>query len=124
MQVEKAFLLEEVVDRPADAVAHAGDRAERVGPRPQVGPFAELLERVPLLLQRIRFGIGPAVDDDLGRVHFGRLLLAARRFHFAADRDAATGRELLHFRFVVRQLRIGDDLNVGQARAVVELQES
>ena len=37
VDVEEALLLEEVVDRLADAVAHAGDGAERVGPRPQVG---------------------------------------------------------------------------------------
>ena len=34
------------------------------------------------------------------------------------------GRELLHFGFVVRQLRVGDDLDVGQAGAVVELEEA
>ena len=104
MDVEEAFFLEEVVDRAADAVADAGDGAERVGPRPQVGPFAELFERVPLLLQRIGFGVGPAVDDDLGGVDFGGLLLAAGGLHFAVDRDAAAGREMLDFRFVVRQL--------------------
>ena len=86
VEVEEAFLLEEVVDRAADAVAHARDRAERVGPRPQMGPLAELFERVPLLLQRVRFGIGPAVDDDLGGVHFGGLPFAARGLHFAVGR--------------------------------------
>ena len=45
---------------------------------------------------------------------------------FTSPRDghAAAGRELLDLRFVVRQLRVGDDLDVGQARAVVELEEA
>ncbi len=58
VDVEEALLLEEVVDRAADAVAHPRDGAERVGPRPQVGDRAQELERVPLLLQRVRFGVG------------------------------------------------------------------
>ena len=34
------------------------------------------------------------------------------------------GDELLDFALVVRQLRVGDDLDVGQARAVVQLQKA
>ena len=124
VHVEEAFLLEEVVDRAADAVAHPHDGAQRVGARPQVGPFAELLERVPLLLQRVRFGIAPAVDDQLGGVQLGGLLGAAGGLYLAAGGDAAAGREMLHFGLVVGQLRVGDDLDIRQARAVVQLQKA
>ena len=64
VDVEEALFLEEVVDRAADAVPHAGDRAEGVGPRAQVGDRAQELEGVPLLLERIGLGVGPAVDGD------------------------------------------------------------
>ena len=76
------------------------------------------------LLERIRFGVGPAVDDDLGGVDFGRLLFAAGGFHFAANGDAAAGRELLDFRFVVGEFRVGDDLDIGEAGAVVDFQKA
>ena len=124
LQIKKAFFLKEIVDRAADAIAHAGHGAERVRPRPQMGPLAQLFERMPLLLQRILLRIGPAMHDDLAGMHFGGLLLAAGGLHFAAHGDAATGRELLHFGLVIRQIGVGDDLDVRQARTVVQLQES
>ncbi len=89
-----------------------------------MGPLAKLLERMPLLLQGIRLGVGPAVHNHFRRVNFRRLPAAARRLHFAAHRHAAARRELLHFALIVRQLRVGDDLNVGEARAVVELEKA
>ena len=51
VDVEEAALLEELVDRVAHAVPHAGHGAEGVRARPQVGDRAEELERVALLLQ-------------------------------------------------------------------------
>ena len=53
MDVEEAALLEEVVDGEGQRVAHAGDGAEGVGARPQVGHLAQTLEGDALLLQRI-----------------------------------------------------------------------
>ena len=105
VQVQKSFLLEEVVNRPANAIPHARHRAERIRPRPQVGPLAQLLERMPLLLQRILFRIGPAMHDHFTRVKLSGLLLAARWLHFAVHRHTAAGRKLLDLRLVVRQIR-------------------
>ena len=95
VDVEEALLLEEVVDRPADAVADAGDGAEGVGPRPQVGDGAQELEGVALLLQRIGLRIGPAVDGDASGVDLGRLSLGRRRLDLAVDGDAGAGGQLL-----------------------------
>ena len=103
VDVEKAVFLKEIVDAAADAVADARDRAEGVGPRAQVGPFAELFERVLLLLQRIGFGIGRAEDGQLFGEDFGGLAFAAGGLHFAFDGDAAAGGEVLDFGFVVGQ---------------------
>ena len=58
VDVEKAVLLKELVDRAADLVAHAGNCAKRVGARAEVGDRAQELEGVPLLLKRIGFGVG------------------------------------------------------------------
>ena len=60
---EEAVLVEVAMDRHAEAVAHARDRAERVRPRPQVRDFAEVLERVLLRLNRIRLGVVDPADD-------------------------------------------------------------
>ena len=41
----------------AQAVPHAGDGAEGVGARPQVGHLAQVLQGVPLLLDRVGLGV-------------------------------------------------------------------
>src|SRR5262249_15378062 len=112
------------VNGPADTIADAGDGAERVGPRPKMGDRAQELERVSLLLQGIRFGIGPAVHGDAFRENFGRLPLSGRLPHVADDGDTGPGRQLFDLRLIVRQSAFGDDLDVAEARAVVELEEA
>src|SRR3954453_16301554 len=112
------------MDRPADAISHPGHGSERVGARAKMGPFAKLFNRVPLLLQRIRFWIGPAMNDDLRGMNLGGLLLPARSLHFSSDSDAAARRKLFHFRFIIRQLRVGNDLDVGEAGAIVQLKKT
>jgi hypothetical protein len=124
VDVEEPLVLEEVVDRAANAVANPHDGAHGVGARAEVGPFAELFERVPLFLQRVLFGIGPAVDGHLRGVDLGGLLLAAGGFHFATNGDAAAGREMFDFGLVVRQVLVGDDLDIGEAGAVVDFEEA
>ncbi len=74
------------MDRPTHPVSHAGDGAERIGARPQMGDGAQEFERVPFFLQRIGFRIGAAVHDNLRRGHFRGLPFALRGFHFAFDR--------------------------------------
>ncbi len=102
VQVEKAVLLKKLVDRPAHAISHPGNRAESIGPRPQMGDRAQKLERMPFFLQRIAFRVGPAVHDDPARRHFGCLPFALRRLHFAFNRHAATGGQMLDLAFVIR----------------------
>src|SRR5690606_8342258 len=116
--------LEEIVDRAADDVAHASDYAERVCAGAQMGPFAELLERMTLLLERVLLGIGPAVNGDAPRVQLGLLPFARGLFDLAFDRNAGTGAEAFDFDFVVLQRRIGNDLEVSQRRAVIELDKA
>ena len=78
----------------------------------------------PFLLQGIRGRVGHAVDGDGRGLDLGRLALARRRLHQAGDADAATGREPLDFRFVVRQAGFGEHLDVAEAGAVVDFQEA
>ena len=124
VDVEETAFLEELVDRVAHAIPHPGDGAERVRARPQMGDRPQELERVALLLQRIRGHVGHAVDRDRGGLDFGRLALARRRLDQPGDADAATGREPLDFRFVVRQAGFGKYLDVAEAGAVVDFKET
>ncbi len=77
-----------------------------------------------LLLQRIGFRIGLTVNLDAAGRHFGGLSLGRRGFDLAFDRHAAARAGVLDLGFVVGQLRRGDDLQVRQATAVVDLQEA
>ena len=89
----------------------------------EVGPFPELFQRVLLLLQRVRLGVRPAVDDDPAGPHLRRLLAAARGFDGPLNRHAAPGDELLHLALVIGQVRIRDHLQIAQRAAVVHLDE-
>ena len=124
VNVEEALFLEELVNRPANLIANAGDGAEGVGARPQMSDGAQELERRALLLNGIRFGIGPAVDRDLRRLHFGGLTFRGRLPHRPLDGDAAAGVELFHIGFVVGQSGLGDDLDIAHAGAVIEFEEA
>ena len=101
---EEAVLVEVAVDRHAQAVAHAGDGAERVGARPQVRDLAQVLERCALRLDRIGLGVVDPPDhlDGVG-LHLDRLPLplALRSAH---RRDhGASGGQLLDLALVVGQ---------------------
>src|SRR5207249_2954404 len=124
VDVEESLLLEEIVDRPADAVAQAGDGAEGVGPGPQMGDGPQELEGMALFLERISLMVGIAVDGDALGVQLGGLPLGGRFFHLADDGDAGAGAEFLDLALVVGQLAVGDDLQVTLAGAVVEFEEA
>ncbi|KKK62440.1 hypothetical protein LCGC14_3004300 [marine sediment metagenome] len=124
VDVEEPFLLEKLVDRVADTVPHSGNGPESVGARPQVGDGTKKLERMSLLLQRIALDVGQAVDDYLLGLDLGRLPLAGRLFDQSDHADATAGRELFDFRLVVFQFGVGDDLDIVEAGAVVELDEA
>ena len=124
MDVEKAFLLEEIVDRAADAVSHPRNGAEGVGARPQMGDRAQELERVLLLLQRIALGVGPAMYGDTAGLDLGGLAFAGRGLHEPLDVHAATGREALDVRLVIGQRGLGQHLDITETGAVVDLDEA
>ena len=85
-----------------------------------MGHRAQEFPGVILLLQRIRFRIGPAVNRHRAGMHFRRLPFGGRRLHDAVDRNAATGGQTPDFTVVIRQLPIGDNLQIGLRRAVVQ----
>ena len=93
LDVEEAAGLEERVDRRADRVADAGDRSERVRPRTQVGDLAQKLEAVPLLLQRIRLGVGRAEDLQRAGGQLDALPFAGALLELAGDVQAGAGRD-------------------------------
>ena len=124
VDVQEPLFLEELMDRVANAVPHPRDRPERIGPWPQMSPFAELLERMLFFLERIGFGIGPAMDFDAAGPQFGGLSFAARRRNRPVHGHAAAHAEPLHIGLVVRQTVVGDHLQVGEARSVVHFQEA
>ena len=123
-EAPRALLLEEIVDRHADLVAHPGDATEGVGARPQVGDAAQELEGVALFLQFVRLGVGGAVDGDGVGGHLGRLPLGRRRLDLAGDGDATAGGQVLDLRLVIGQRGGGDDLDVALRRAVIQLEEA
>ena len=124
VDVQEAFFLEEIVDRAGHAISQPGDGAERIGPRSQMGNRPQELERVLLLLQGVRFGVGIAVDDHRGGLHLGGLPLGRRGFDHAFHRNARTGAELFDFAIVVRQRGFRQDLDIALARTVVHFQEA
>ena len=87
--------VEEPVDRMRDRMAHAGQRADDVRARPQVGDVAQELERVRLRLDRIGIRIlDPADHADRIGLHLERLPLRRRRHDRAGGLHRAAGREV------------------------------
>jgi len=89
-----------------------------------VGNGAEELERVVLLLQRIALDVGRPVHDHASRLDLCALALAGRLLDQALDGHAAPRREALDVALVVGERGFGEDLDIAQARAVVELEEA
>ena len=110
--------------RLRQAVADAGDRAEQVGARAQVGEFAQVLQRVLLGLH----GIGERVLDpadhlDRRRLDLETLALALGGHQRAGGDDRTPGGQMLDLGFVVGQ-RIGcHHLDRREARAVADVDE-
>ena len=125
VDVEEAALLEELVDRVADAVPHPGDGAEGVGARPQMGDRAQELERVALSSARDRCPTS-AMPWTVTAVAWTSVAcpLPGEAFTRPVTRDAAAGRKALDLRLVVRQAAFGDHLDVAEAGAVVDFQEA
>ena len=121
VDVNKAALLEKLMDGEREPAADAKDRAEQIRARPQMRDLAQKLRRVPFLLQRI--GVVRRADDfDFVRHDFPALAFALRRHQRAAHRDRSARDQMLDRR-VIRQRVLRDDLKIAQAGAIVQLDE-
>ena len=121
---EESVLVEVAVHGHRQAVADPRHRAERVGPRPQVGHRPQVLERVPLGRDRVVVGVLDPADhlDPIG-LDLEPLPLALRLDQRALDPHGAVRGQVEDLGLIVRQRRLGDDLDRVEARAVVDLEE-
>ena len=76
---KKPLVVEETMDRLGDRVAHARQRADDVGARPQMRDLAQEFERVRLRLDRIRIRIVDPAD------HADRCACISNGWPFAGD---------------------------------------
>ena len=121
---DKAVLVEVPVHGHRQAVAHPRDRSERVGPRPQVCHGPQVLHRVPLGRDRVTVRVlDPADHLDAIGLDLEPLTLALRFGQRARDAHRAVRGQVQDLGLVVRQRRLGDDLDRLEARAVVDLEE-
>ena len=74
-------------------------------------------------MQGIGFRIGPAVDLDLGGLEFHGLALGRRGGKPAADPHRAAGGEAEDILLISGQALFGNDLEVGHAGAVIDLEK-
>ena len=111
MDVKKAPVAKETVDGKAQKAAQPADRAERIGSRPQVRDFAQILEAVPLFLQRV-FGRGEIVNADERRPDLVPLAFSRRIDDRPLNGNAAAGGKPQNIGPIVREFRHGHDLDV------------
>ncbi len=123
IEVVEVAVLVEAVRGEGQRIADPGHGADGVRARPQMGDLAQTLERDSLLLQRIGLGIGESVHLDRRRLQLHSLALAWGLGQDAGDRDRAPDGEADDVALVVGQLAVGDDLQPGEAGAVVQLDE-
>src|SRR5262249_16516158 len=107
-----------------DAVAHPGDGAEGVRPRPQVGDGAQELVGVALLLERVGQRVGLADDGDGVGLDLRGLPLGGRGADLAGHAATGADGEAEDVTLVIRELAVGDDRDVAETGAVVELDEA
>ena len=122
LEVEEAAPLEELVDGECHRVADAGDGAEGVSAGAQVGVFAEELQGVAFLLQRVVFGVGGAEEFQGSGGDFVALAASGGFLEASGGADAATGVEAAD-EGVVGGGGVKDDLEVGEGGAVVDVDE-
>ena len=77
-----------------------------------------------LLLEWVIVAVRPAKHGNRLGQHFRVLPLAARFFHLTLDTNAAAGREVFDFRFVVFEIAISNDLNIAETASVVDFNEA
>ena len=106
------------------AIADPRHRAERVGPRAQVGHRPQVLHRVPLGRDRVTVRVlDPADHLDAIGFDLEPLTLALRLDQRAGDANGTVRGQVQDLGLVVRQARLGDDLDRLEARAVVDVKE-
>ncbi len=88
MDLGKAAILEELMDRVGKPGTDPADCSEGVGSRPEMTDLTKKFEGMPLLLQRIGFRVGPADQGNFGGCDFDLLALGGRRLELPFDDDA------------------------------------
>mmetsp|Transcript_14576 Transcript_14576/g.63141 ORF Transcript_14576/g.63141 Transcript_14576/m.63141 type:complete len:630 (+) Transcript_14576:1418-3307(+) len=124
VDVLEAVLLEEGVRGVRELVPDAGDRADGVGPRPEVRDAAEVLEGVPLLLQGEGGRVGSSDELDGLDGHLHRLLTARRFHHGTLDEHRGAGGDVARVEVLAPgDVSVHHRLDAAQRRAVVHLDE-
>ncbi len=118
MDVQKAALLKKAVHGEGKGAAQAEDGAEGVGAGAQVGDGAQVFQGMALFLQRI-VGVGVAEQAGLPRPEFPLLAGGRGGNQLAGHRQAGAGAGFRDL-FEIRQPRLQDDLERGEAGAVVK----
>src|SRR5208337_5093672 len=81
MDIVKTEILKELVNCVAQPAANSCCRPYRVGPWPKVRDLPQILEGVPLFLQRIECRVGPAIQMDSFGPQLDALPFPRRRRH-------------------------------------------
>ena len=87
VEVDEAFVVEELVDGEGHVVPDAEDGAEGIGPRAEVRDLAEVLPGVAFLLEG-ECGVGVAEDLDFGGLDLDGLAFALRGYERSRCGDA------------------------------------
>ena len=123
VDIDEAAALEELVHGVGRRASHTESRGEEVRARAQMLNGAQIFDAVALFLQGI-VGGGHALDLDLCCLDFERLLGLGRQ-HDGAAHDERGAHVLRGDLLIIRKrIRIHHDLQIAEARAVVQLDES
>jgi len=124
VDVQEAAGLKELVDGAGQGAAEPGDGPERVRPRAKVGLCPEVLEAVSLRLNGISLGIGLTQQEHPRGLDLKTLALGRAVHEPALNYNGRPAGQVKNIVLVVGELLVGDDLNVVQARAVIESQKA
>ena len=123
MEVDKALVVEVLVDRISHIVADAEDCTKGIGPRTEVSHLSQELKGVLLLLQGIRIGICRTVDLDSISLYLYGLPLALTLDQLAIYGETSTGGDLLE-QLLIDLTLVGNDLEVMHRGAIIHRNES
>ena len=120
----EAALMKVAMDGHGEAMPDPGNRAEGVGPHPQVRHLPEIFERVPLRRDRVALRVvHPANDDDGLGEQLDRLPLALRGCESAGGGDGAAGGQTQDLVLVVAKGGRGHHLQGIEAGPIMKMQE-